>query len=103
MQQRYAKWKATEIHKCLQRGETPISGPAGSEFENAELGGGTGPSNIGGDPFSNNPQQQQQPPQQPTPAPRRVSILQNIIPNSYENLEFHEIIKLYYSLNRKSK
>lgn len=71
MQQRYAKWKATEIHKCLQRGETPISGPAGSGFEDTEFGG-AGPSNIGGDPFSNNTQPPQQP-QQPTPAPRRVS------------------------------
>ena len=71
MQQRYAKWKATEIHKCLQRGETPISGPAGSEFEGAELGG-VGPSNIN-DPYSNKIPQQPPFQQQPTPAPRRVS------------------------------
>ena len=38
-QQKYAKWKATYLHKCIQTGETPIHGPEGSEFENDDLGG----------------------------------------------------------------
>ncbi|XP_065057940.1 vacuolar protein sorting-associated protein VTA1 homolog [Rhopilema esculentum] len=37
LKQRYAKWKATYIHKCLQTGETPVPGPQGSEFEGAEF------------------------------------------------------------------
>lgn len=36
--QRYSKWKATYLHKCLQTGETPQPGPQGSGFED-DLGG----------------------------------------------------------------
>lgn len=87
MQQKYAKWKATEIHKCLQAGETPKPGPAGSEFEGdfgaissgvsrismpsggEELGaGGSNPPAAGG--FSYN---QPNPGVTPVPAPRKVS------------------------------
>ena len=28
-QRKYAKWKATYIHNCLKKGETPIPGPMG--------------------------------------------------------------------------
>ncbi|KAB7498094.1 Vacuolar protein sorting-associated protein VTA1-like protein [Armadillidium nasatum] len=31
-QRKYAKWKATYIHKCLKSGETPVPGPVGSEY-----------------------------------------------------------------------
>lgn len=30
-QRKYAKWKATYIHKCLKTGETPVPGPIGGE------------------------------------------------------------------------
>ena len=41
--QKYAKWKAAYIHKCLKSGETPIPGPAGGEDEsfNEQEGGAT--------------------------------------------------------------
>ncbi|XP_068249813.1 vacuolar protein sorting-associated protein VTA1 homolog [Palaemon carinicauda] len=32
-QRKYAKWKATYIHNCLKKGETPIPGPMGGEDE----------------------------------------------------------------------
>lgn len=31
--QKYAKWKAAYIHKCLKNGETPVPGPAGGDDE----------------------------------------------------------------------
>lgn len=31
--QKYAKWKAAYIHKCLKTGETPVPGPVGGEAE----------------------------------------------------------------------
>lgn len=37
LKQKYAKWKATYIHKCLQTGEAPVPGPQGSEFDGAEF------------------------------------------------------------------
>jgi len=37
LKQKYAKWKATYINKCLQTGETPVPGPKGSEFDGAEF------------------------------------------------------------------
>ena len=45
--QRYSKWKATYLHKCLQTGETPLPGPQGSGFED-ELGAFPGGSGAGG-------------------------------------------------------
>ena len=36
--QKYAKWKAAYIHRCLKTGETPIPGPLGGEGEGA-IGG----------------------------------------------------------------
>ncbi|XP_065653471.1 vacuolar protein sorting-associated protein VTA1 homolog [Hydra vulgaris] len=34
IKQKYAKWKATYLHKCLQNGVVPEPGPEGSGFEN---------------------------------------------------------------------
>lgn len=41
--QKYAKWKAAYIHKCLKNGETPVAGPVGGEDEDAidQEGGAT--------------------------------------------------------------
>ena len=43
-QQKYAKWKAAYINKCLKTGETPTPGPAGGETDESAAGaeGGTG-------------------------------------------------------------
>ncbi|XP_066915139.1 vacuolar protein sorting-associated protein VTA1 homolog [Clytia hemisphaerica] len=83
MQQRYAKWKATEIHKCLQRGETPVPGPAGSEFEGTEFGATT--SGIGSMQLNDGSANTPYPPAnmdqpgpsgytpEPVPAPRKPS------------------------------
>uniref|UniRef100_H2YS39 Vta1/callose synthase N-terminal domain-containing protein n=1 Tax=Ciona savignyi TaxID=51511 RepID=H2YS39_CIOSA len=35
---KYARWKATYIHRCLKNHETPVAGPIGEE-ENEEAGG----------------------------------------------------------------
>ena len=54
--QKYSKWKAAYIHKCLKSGETPVPGPAGGDTE-AE----------GGDsPYPPYPSNTQQPPGYPT-------------------------------------
>ncbi|MCL4142874.1 UNVERIFIED_CONTAM: hypothetical protein GTU68_053971 [Idotea baltica] len=34
-QRKYAKWKATYIHNCLKKGETPIPGPIGNEEDSS--------------------------------------------------------------------
>ena len=41
--QKYAKWKAAYIHKCLKTGEVPIPGPAGGDDTSfgEEAGGAT--------------------------------------------------------------
>ena len=41
--QKYAKWKAAYIHKCLKNGETPVAGPVGGEDEDTidQEGGAT--------------------------------------------------------------
>lgn len=36
--QKYAKWKAAYIHRCLKTGETPVPGPQGGEEEGAAGG-----------------------------------------------------------------
>eukprot|EP00794_Sanderia_malayensis_P000347 gene347-980_t len=87
--QRYAKWKATYIHKCMQTGETPIPGPQGSEFEGAEFDslsdsqpnmpsqppsqggqppypGGQPPSQSGQPPYPSSNTYPEYPPSQPT-------------------------------------
>lgn len=38
--QKYAKWKAAYIHKCLKTGETPIPGPAGGDDDSFNEEGG---------------------------------------------------------------
>lgn len=54
--QKYSKWKAAYIHKCLKNGETPIPGPAGGDGEEE-----------GGDPpYPPLPSNTQQPPGYPT-------------------------------------
>ena len=36
--QKYAKWKASYLHRCLQSGETPVAGPLPLEGETNEFG-----------------------------------------------------------------
>ena len=61
--QKYSKWKAAYIHKCLKSGETPIPGPAGGDGE-AEGGEPPYPSNTQQPPGY--PTNTQQPPGYPT-------------------------------------
>jgi len=53
-QRKYAKWKATYIHNCLKRGETPRPGPIEDEGLGEEAGAAGGDSTPG---FSLPPQQ----------------------------------------------
>lgn len=86
VQQKYAKWKATYLHKCMQSGETPVAGPEGSGFEddlNVNMPGDTSNAlfNSGpGYPTDSNAHSSMPPqpgafsytqPDRPTPAPRQ--------------------------------
>ncbi|CAL4059408.1 unnamed protein product, partial [Meganyctiphanes norvegica] len=46
-QRKYAKWKATYIHNCLKRGETPRPGPIEDEGLGEEAGAAGGDANAG--------------------------------------------------------
>ena len=61
--QKYSKWKAAYIHKCLKNGETPIPGPAGGD---SEAEGGEPPYPSSTEPSPGYPPSTQPPPGYPT-------------------------------------
>jgi len=101
VQQRYAKWKAAYLNKCLKTGEIPTPGPEGSGFEDdfsslSQVDDPTqqGPSgyNPANPPYPDQmnmpyqptqPTQPQQPTNHPVPAPRAPTN-QNIPPRAYQ-------------------
>lgn len=113
--QRYSKWKATYLHKCLQTGETPQPGPQGSGFEddlgginnamglpNIPSGSDQNPSTSSGDQYQYPPANPPaQPPAQPpsnipenTRSPETFSTPSHIPAAASSDIDFEQVQKL---------
>lgn len=92
--QKYAKWKASYIHRCLQTGETPVAGPLPLEGDfggEADFGAGGFDQSAaprGGAPLNHNNSYPQMPPQSqsqsyPTPVQPQPQPQPGYNPGSY--------------------